>query len=94
MLSSLSPYELLTASKPKPTSTFSTFSTSYDLYSIANHDQADIHPNLSHNDLPIHNSENTTPLEHSHQINKRTHYIADIHAHHNAVNRFSQRNQL
>ena len=87
MLSSLSPYELLTASRPKPSSTFS---TSYDLYCTFKHESAEMQSNSLHDAAPVSSDNNITPPpEHSLQV-KRTHYIADIHARHNAANRFQR----
>lgn len=86
MLSSLSPYELLCSSKPKhvaaPTSVNDHYSAAHaesidtlQLFSLDRETDPGIKGNLFFS---------TTPPA------KRTHYIADIHARHNAAIRFSQ----
>lgn len=80
MFSSISPYALLCASKPRPASSPS----AYDLYSIAQHEEAAAPAppalTLSNSALPQSASLNQQP-----KPERRTHYVSDIHNRHSAA---------
>ena len=82
MLSSISPYELLYASRPKPVSSFN---TAYDLYSQMQNEY--YKPSIQVPESTPAPSNDTALTEQAPSATKRTHYIADIHARHNAANR-------
>ena len=82
MLSSISPYELLCASRPKPVSSFI---TAYDLYSQTQNEYRNPVYQVPES-MPV-PSNDTEFTQQSPSAAKRTHYIAYIHARHNAANR-------
>ena len=85
MTSSLSPYALLCASKPKPVPTLV---TPYDLYSITQFSASDAVLNSPSSFEPTSQNQpksDSTRNSLSYPPLKRTHYIADIHARHTAA---------
>lgn len=86
MLSPISPYELLCASRPKPNSSIV---TAYDLYSKALNES---HTPSIHHPASL-SSEDAVFSQMPHAM-KRTHYIADIHARHNAANRLQSTRRI
>lgn len=94
MSSSISPYALLCASKPKHAPTVV---TAYDLYSTAQSSSAPA-PDSAASDVNLNVSVRNTSTQHSAQTcaapsvslpAKRTHYIAEIQSRHNAARRSS-----
>jgi len=94
MSSSLSPYALLSASKPRHVPTVT---TAYDLFSTAQmapsstlpvREYAGASTDSSFNTQHSNRIFETVPTSHLPHSIQRTHYIADIHARHNAAGRF------
>lgn len=93
MQSSVSPYALLKASKPKPVPTIV---TPYDLYSSAYAQHTDASPasdspDLTASDAPHHQSPQRRVQAYPNDPSRRTHYISDIHSRHNQAIRQSSR---
>lgn len=83
MLESISPYALLSASKPKPPRSFT---TPYDQFSLVHRPSSE--ESTAYAALPADLNPQNRPM--SPQLSRKTHYIADIQARHTQAIRRSK----